>query len=131
MDMKFKYIFDPLFLFSITLYSINKCFFSGSENWNYAFCNYYLNDLLLVPVLVPIILFLSRILKFREYYSYPKYLEIVIPLVIWSVAFEIIGPFYFTKGTSDPIDVLVYCIGGLISWIIWHQGTFVKSFFRK
>lgn len=126
MDIKFKYLLDPLFLFSLTLYSINKSSFLGSKFWSCKFCNYYLNDLLLVPVLVPIILFFSRIFKFRNDYSPPIFLEIIVPLAIWSIAFELIGPFYFGKGTSDPLDVFAYCLGGLTSWIIWNRGNLLN-----
>ena len=123
MDIKFKYLLDPLFLFSLTLYTINKSSFLRPEFWSCKFCNYYLNDLLLVPVLVPIILFFSRPFKFRKDYSPPMFLEIIVPLAIWSIAFELIGPFYFGKGTSDLVDVFAYCLGGLTSWIIWNRGN--------
>ena len=130
MDIKFKYLLDPLFLFSLTLYSINKWSLEGAEFWSFKFCNCYLNDLLLVPVLVPIILFFSRIFKFRNDYSPPMFLEIIVQLAIWSIAFELIGPFYFGKGTSDPIDVFAYCLGGLSSWIIWNRGNLFNLLFN-
>jgi hypothetical protein len=123
MGIKYKHLSDPLFLFSLTLYSINKWVFLKFEIWSCNFCTYYLNDLLLVPVLVPIILFFSGALKLRDVSSPPMFLEIIIPLAIWSIAFELIGPFYFGKGTSDPLDVFAYCLGGLISWLIWNQGN--------
>jgi len=126
MNRKFKYLLDPLFLLSLAIYFINKSSFLEHEFWSCKFCNYYLNDLLLVPVLVPIILFFSRIFKFRNGYSPPMFLEIIVPLSIWSIAFELIGPFYFGKGTSDPVDVFAYCLGGLTSWLIWNQGNLLN-----
>lgn len=127
MERKFKFLLDPLFLFSLTLYSINKLSLLGSEFWNDEYSNYYLNDLLLVPVLVPIILYVSRILNFRDGYAPPNGLEIILPLAIWSIAFELVGPFCFGKGTADPVDVLVYWLGGLTSWIIWNRGSLLNS----
>ena len=124
MGIKFKYLLDPLFLFSLILYSMNKSSFLKFGFWNYKFCTYYLNDLLLVPVVVPIILYFSRVFKLRDIYSPPTFLEIIVPLTMWSIAFELIGPFCFGKGTSDPLDVLAYCLGGLISWLIWNQDDF-------
>ena len=100
---------------------MNKLSFLKFGFWRYKFCNYYLNDLLLVPVVVPIILFFSKILKIRDIYSPPKFLEIIVPLAMWSIAFELVGPFYFGKGISDPFDVLAYFLGGLISWLIWNR----------
>ena len=123
MGIKFKYLLDPLFLFSLALYSINKSPFLKFGFLSCNFFTYYFNDLLLVPVLVPIILFCSKAFKLRNVYSPPMFLEIIVPVAIWSIAFELIGPFYFGKGTSDPLDVFVYCLGGLIGWLIWNQGN--------
>ena len=121
MGIKFKYLLDPLFIFSLVLYSINKTALLKCSFWNYKFCTYYLNDLLLVPVCVPIILFFSKVFKLRDVNSPPMLMEIIVPLAIWSIAFELIGPYYFRKGTSDPLDILSYCLGALISWLIWNR----------
>lgn len=123
MGKKFKYLLDPLFLLSLSLYFINKgTIFLKFEILDCNFCTYYLNDLFLVPVLVPIILSFSSVFKLRNLFSPPMFFEIIVPLAIWSIAFELIGPFYFGQGTSDPLDVFAYCLGGLISWLIWNQG---------
>jgi hypothetical protein len=131
MGIKFKYLLDPLFLFSFTIYSMNKFSLFNFGLWNYKFCTYYLNDLLLIPVVVPIVLFFSKVLKLRDIYSPPAFLEIIVPLAIWSIAFELVGPFYFGKGTSDPSDVLAYCLGGLISWLIWNRDDFIYFMVNK
>jgi hypothetical protein len=125
MKANFKYILDPLFLFSSTLYTVNKLSLFPPYWWGQKFIVAYLNDVLLIPVILPIILFFSRILKFREEYSPPMLMEIVIPLAIWSIAFEFIGPYFLEKGTSDPFDVLAYCVGGLVSWVIWNRSIFL------
>jgi len=122
MNKKFKYLLDPLFVFSLILYSMNKTSFLKFDFWSNKFCNYYLNDLLLVPVIMPIVLLFSRVLKLRDIYSPPTFQEIILPLAIWSIAFELIAPFCFGKGTSDPLDVFAYCLGGLISWFVWNRG---------
>ena len=122
MGTHFRYLLDPLFLFSLILYLMNKTSFFKLDFWSNTFCNYYLNDLLLVPVVVPIVLLFSRVLKLRDIYSPPTFQEIIIPLAIWSIAFELIAPFCFGKGTSDSLDVFAYCLGGLISWFVWNRG---------
>jgi hypothetical protein len=121
MEKEFKYLLDPLFIFSLTIYSMNKFLFIKYGLFNYKFNTCYLNDLLLVPVVVPIILFFAKILNLRNIYSPPTFLEIIVPLIIWSIAFELVGPFYFEKGTSDLSDVLTYFIGGFISLLIWFS----------
>ncbi len=121
MTARFKYLLDPLFLYSLALYCLNKSSFLGSRLCNFDFCNCYLNDVLLVPVLVPILLFSAKILGFRKQHSPPMLLEVVCPLAIWSITFELIGPVCFGKGTSDPADILAYSLGGLTSWVIWNR----------
>ncbi len=125
MDVKFRYLKDPLFLFSFALYIMNKLLLFSFNWWGSKFVNSYLNDFLLIPVLIPIILYVSKRLNCRKYSSPPMLVEIIIPLVIWSIAFEFIGPL-FIKGISDPFDVLAYCIGGFFSWLFWNRNSLVQ-----
>lgn len=120
MHSKFKYLFDPLFLISVVVVILNKLTFPKPYWLDCTFCNYYLNDALLIPVVIPVILYLSKAIKLRDEFCPPTFLEVGIPLLIWSIAFELIGPFYFELGTSDPFDVCAYFIGGLLSWLIWN-----------
>jgi hypothetical protein len=125
MGTNFKYILNPIFLFSSALYTANKLLIFPFNFINCKFTRFYLNDLLLVPVLLPIILFFSRVLRFRRDNFPPRFIEIVIPVAIWSIAFEFIGPHFFGKGTSDPFDVLAYCMGGFLSWLAWNRSSFI------
>lgn len=118
---RFKYQLDPLFLASSAVYAVNRLGFLSPRILGYEFTNFYLNDALLAPVVLPVILTLSRILKLRPDTSAPKLVEIAIPLTIWSLAFELVGPFVFQKGTPDPLDVLAYCAGGLVCWLVWNR----------
>ena len=121
MKLKFHYLRDKLFIFSLTLYTFNKYSllrpFFFETKFNYC----YLNDLLLVPVILPIILFISKTFNIRNNNHPPIILEIIIPLIIWSISFEIIGPYYFEHGISDPIDIVAYFLGGGVSWLIWNK----------
>lgn len=126
MDVKFRYLLDPLFLFAFALYIVNKLLLFSFNWWGSKFVNSYLNDFLLIPVLIPIILYVSKRLNCRKYSFPPMFVEIIIPLVIWSIAFEFIGPFYVKKGISDPFDVLAYCLGGFFSWLFWNRNSLVQ-----
>lgn len=119
----FKYLSDPLFLVSSIIYVINKTssLFTCGPGWLRLFAVSYLNDLLLVPVVIPIILFFSKALKLRPRSSPPSPLELATPVLIWSIAFEVVGPYLFRRGIPDPYDVGAYCIGGLASWLIWRR----------
>lgn len=121
MRLKFHYLTDTLFIFSLILYAINKFVFLRPFFFETKFNRYYLNDLLLVPVLLPIILFISKTLNIRNNNQPPIFIEIIIPLVIWSISFEIIGPYYFKHSTSDPVDIIAYFFGGGIGWLIWNK----------
>ncbi len=131
MKSDFKYLLDPLFLSSLVLYLLNKLSFLSFIKLRYNFTTFYLNDLLLIPVLLPAILFLSKSLYFRTNNDPPKLIEIVVPLLIWSLAFEFIGPNFFYKGTSDLFDVIAYSVGGFISWLIWNRVNILKCFHYK
>jgi hypothetical protein len=123
MHNDFKYLSDPLFLLASVAYAINKTsslFANGSGRVRLSVAS-YLNDLLLVPVTIPIILFLSKTLRLRPQSSSPALLELVIPVLIGSIAFEVIGPSVFGRGVSDPFDVVAYCFGGFASWLIWRR----------
>lgn len=79
----------------------------------------YFNDLFLVPVALPVALYLTKLLKFRGNH-HPTLSEIFTCLIIWSVIFEYISPKYFDKGVADVCDVLAYSVGAVVSFIIWR-----------
>lgn len=131
MNVKFKYHMDSLFLVSLALYAMNKTSALSSSFWDSSFRTCYLNDLVLVPVLVPPVLLVSRMLTHRAKDLPPTLLEIILLLTIWSAAFEFIGPHCFGRGTSDPLDVAAYWLGGFISWAIWNARTAILRFQRQ
>jgi hypothetical protein len=85
------------------------------------FLRSHFNDLLVIPCLLPLLLWLHRCLLLRSHDSFPSALEVALHLVVWSVCFELIGPLLLHWGTADPIDVIAYWIGGVGSWIIWQR----------
>ena len=47
--------------------------------------------------------------------DYPSnIIEVVTPLLIWSIVFERVGPSIFGKGVSDPLIVIAYFVGGIL-----------------
>jgi len=111
---------DRIFIGSLLLYLMNRLltYVFGFSN---TLLSSYFNDFLLVPCCVPLLLFLIERCGFRKVYVPPRLIEVVIPLVIWSIAFEIVGPLYFKKGVSDFFDILAYWIGGALSWYLWNR----------
>ncbi|HAC62108.1 MAG TPA: hypothetical protein DCF68_00880 [Cyanothece sp. UBA12306] len=119
--MNFLYLKDPLFLSCFILYFFNR--YGLEKMLNIAFFSSYLNDLICVPFLVPIMLYVQHKIGLREDNTPPKFYEIIIPVIIWSVIFEVIlpqNPIISHLAIADPYDVVCYIIGGLIAGIIWQ-----------
>ena len=126
--MKFKYLLDPIFLGSLFLYIFSKFIMLDNSNIVYNFWNYYLSDILLVPVALPILLFALRLIRIRKNDLAPNFLEILIPLIVWSITFEIVAPLFVSSATGDFFDILAYTGGGLISWYLWNYKSISKYF---
>jgi hypothetical protein len=118
--MRFQYLRDPLCLICIVLYGLNRWAFKPiSDNW---FLHSYLNDLICIPFWVPIMLGALRRLGLRSHDRIPQSYEVLIPLVIWSIVFEIFLPRLptFTKfAVPDPNDIFFYTLGASLAWMFW------------
>lgn len=117
----FRYLRDPLFLVCLGLYFINrlvlKPFIPNPISQS------YLNDLICIPFWVPIMLWTMRVIRIRRDDRPPLAHEILIPLIIWSIAFELIAPYsdrYRGLAYSDPLDILCYACGALIAGLFWQ-----------
>jgi hypothetical protein len=119
--MRFRYLFDPLFVACLAIYALNR--FAMKPYFSFAFLHDHLNDLICIPFWVPIMLRTQKLIGLRAIDRAPNAAEIVIPLIIWSWAFEVWLPrnAYFSKWcTSDPQDILFYALGALGASIFWN-----------
>ncbi len=122
--MKFRFLLDPLFVFCFVLYFVNRLLLKPYVP--NTFSQNYLNDLILIPFWLPIMLFTMRLVRLRDTRP-PRVHEVLIPLVLWSVWFEFILPYTAAfKGLSiaDPYDILFYGLGALASilfWKLWYK----------
>jgi hypothetical protein len=127
--MRFRYLKDPLFLFCCGIYFVNRLLFKPL--FGAGFFHNHLNDLICIPFWVPIMLVGLRRLGLRTHDGRPSASEVMIPLITWSVAFEIFlptwGPF---KGIAfaDHRDVLYYAVGALIASLFWLKYYFRPQF---
>ena len=118
--MRFLYLRDPLFLLCVVTYFVNRLVLKAI--WKEGFVHEHLNDLICIPFWVPIMLFAQRKLGLRDGDGPPRPGELVIPLVVWSWLFEILLPAVDSLGdrfVADPLDVLYYSLGALLSGIFW------------
>jgi hypothetical protein len=119
--MRFRYLRDPLFLVCVAAYAMNR--FVIKRVCMGTFFHSYLNDLICIPFWVPILLWLMRRCRLRGDDLAPPGYEILAPLLLWTVIFELLltrlGPFR-GRAVADPLDVLAYTCGAVLAAIVWH-----------
>lgn len=119
--MPFLYLRDPLFLFCLTTYVLNRVVLKAI--WREGFVHEHLNDLICIPFWVPIMLFVQKKLGLRAGDASPRPRELVIPLIVWSWMFEVFLPqtsFLGGRFVADHVDVLFYALGALAAAIFWR-----------
>lgn len=121
----FRYLRDPLFLACVGIYFINRLVLK--PYLPNPVSQFYLNDILCIPFWVPIMLFSLRKVHLRSDDNPPASYEVLIPLILWSMIFEVVAPFtnaFRGLAFCDPLDILCYTLGALgsgIFWRCWHQ----------
>jgi hypothetical protein len=122
----FRYLRDPLFLACVVVYFINRSLVKPLVAGG--FFHDHLNDLICIPFFVPIMLFVLRKLGLRPSDGPPSATEILIPVSLWSLLFEVVLPTQATVGrgmTADYRDIFYYALGGLLAasfWVVWYGG---------
>lgn len=117
----FRYLRDPLFLFAVAMFVANR--FILEKIWSSGFVHNHVNDLLCVAFLVPVMLTLMKCCGLRRFDGPPRTAEIVIPILLWSLFFEVLlplHPFWGQWAAADPADILCYWTGGLAAAMIWR-----------
>lgn len=116
---RFKYICDPLFLVGCVAYAINR--WTIKPNVTVEFMQYYFNDLWLIPCALPPVLWLHRRLRLRSHNEMPQVSEITFHLAFWSALCEWIGPKFILHAAGDPMDVIAYTLGAVLSGLWWQR----------
>lgn len=116
---RFRYLGDRLFLVACFLYALNR--WGLKPRLHSRFLHDHFNDLLLIPCALPVLLLLHRVLRLREHDLPPTPTEIALNLFVWSVLFEVIGPFIMPWTVGDPLDVLAYVVGGVLAGLWWNS----------
>jgi hypothetical protein len=118
--VRFLYLRDPLFLLCAATYLVNRLVLKAI--WQAGFVHEHLNDLICIPIWVPVMLFAQRKLGLRGGDAVPRPSELVIPLVVWSYVFEVLLPATPCLGTccvGDHLDILYYSLGALLAGVFW------------
>jgi hypothetical protein len=124
--MPFRYLRDPLFLFCLALYFVNRWVLKRLPPGG--FFHDSLNDLICIPFWVPIMLWLMRLARLRDNDAPPQWYEILLPVLVWSAVFEVLLPGlgrFRHLAVADPADILCYVAGALIAALFW------KAWYRQ
>ena len=119
--MQFAYLRDPLFLVCLSVYAVNRVL--EDFNLSCTFARSYLNDIVCIPVLVPVMIWMTRKLRLRFHDAPPQVYEILIPVLLWSFTFEVLlpsMPMFHGKAFADVNDIMCYVAGAYASMLIWN-----------
>lgn len=118
--MDFRYLRDPIFLSVAAAYVVNRLMVK--PYFPNVISSSYLNDLICIPFCLPIMLWGMKKAGWRKHDCPPQPAEIMISILIWAVAFELIIPelpIFRGRAISDPMDIPCYIIGALLASIAW------------
>ena len=132
---RFGYLHDRLFCVSLAAYVFNRLvvrphlghFFQGHLHWAWPFLYSHLDDLLLLPAALPVVLWLQRMGGLRQHDGPPGGREMLFHFAIWSVMCKVVGPLFLNVGVADPWDVLCFAAGGLAAGLWWNRPRLQSS----
>ena len=114
---RFRYGLDPLCLLSGAAYAVERWIIR--PHTDAVFWHAYSTDFLLIPAALPLLLWVYRRLGLRARDTWPAWSEIAQPLVVWSLAAEVVAPHLFKSAIGDWHDVLAYAVGAVIAGGWW------------
>lgn len=121
-----KQLLNLYFIFSLLIGLI--VYLAQKNNFHLPnFIQFYLNDFLIIPIVLTISLYILRWSKNDKNYKIP--LSIVLySCFLYSFLFEYFLPKFHLRYTSDFIDVILYFASGIIFYILQKNNY---EFFKK
>jgi len=116
----FGYWRDPVFLICLAIYFVNREWIKPNLHVYSPFFHGHLNDTLLVPVALPIFLLVYRWLGLRPDDEPPRFWEMGLHVLVWTIFFKWFGPTVLHHGVADPIDIGCFAGGGVLAWLLWQ-----------
>lgn len=119
----FRYGADRLCLASICFYFVNRFWIKPSVWGHSGFFHDYLNDVLLIPIFLPPVLWLHRCVGIRLHDHPPTGSEVFVHWLVWSLCFLMLFPKFtwlYRHSTPDPWNAAAYAAGAAGAWVVWH-----------
>lgn len=82
------------------------------------FVHGHLNDILIIWVYIPFLNVLLSCLPYFRRFQIKSLLACTLLTLLTGIVWEYLIPLFFANGTSDPIDLLMYLLGGITIWLI-------------
>ena len=120
--MRYRYLRDPVFVTAFFLYWLNRLAIKPFTE--VGFVHNHFNDFLCVPFFVPVVVFVARSCRLRTHDRPPEVHEIILPLLVWSIMFELVlpaSPFWSRWAVGDPLDILWYSAGAFVASVLWTR----------
>lgn len=112
---------DPLFLAACCAYSLARAFLRGDGG--IPFASAHLNDLLCIPIWTPVMVACLDRFGFRERGTPPTAAEVLMPLLVLAVTFELVLPstvWFESFSYRDARDVTWYTAGAAVASLWWR-----------
>lgn len=125
--MKRGYRTTILFIISFLAFLVHQ-YLQKIADVHYPFIDSFLDPLLFLPILLPLIVWERRLIRHVPTYSMP-WSHVLGYIILISILCEIVLPIWNKRMTSDIIDVLFYAVGGFVYGILdsldkrCHQNT--------
>lgn len=103
------------FLTYLFLYFMNRMGYTFPDP-----VQFYLADLFAVPVVATLTMWLTRWTVQKQDFTLPGTL-IVFIVLLFILLFELLLPLVMNRYTSDPLDALMYAIGGIFFWKVMNK----------
>lgn len=90
------------------------------------FINFYVNDFLIIPIVLTICLFVLQKTKDDKNYKISTYLILYL-CGLYALIFEYFLPKFHERYTADIYDVLMYFLGGLVFHLLQKNIAYKKE----
>jgi hypothetical protein len=117
----FRYIDDPICVGSMVIYVLNRLVLKPHHIGGWLVHD-YLNDLLCLPIFLPIILRLQSALGIRRHHLPPAFFELIHNWAIFSVLYYFVFPRWPAfSSVADPWNSVAYLVGGIAAYVCWRR----------